>query len=152
MALLRAATRADAWPIRKLIWRVGINPTGLDWRRFVLLVDEDDHLLACIQIKPHGDGSLELASLAVEPACRGQGHARRLIEHMLAGSRPPLYLTCARRLHPLYQRFGFRLLMPEEMPPVLRRLHRLVNAASRLLSRPDSMLVMRWDGPEPMTR
>jgi N-acetylglutamate synthase-like GNAT family acetyltransferase len=146
MVLLRAATRADAWPIRKLIWRVGINPTGLDWRRFTLLVDETDRLLGCIQIKPHGDGSRELASLAVELACRGQGHARRLVEHMLARSQPPLYLTCARGLQPFYQRFGFRRLAADEMPPYLRRLHRLVNAVPGLLGRPDSMLVMRWDG------
>ena len=146
MVSLRPATRADAWPIRKLIWRVGINPTGLDWRRFVVLVDERSRLLACIQIKPHGDGSRELASLAVEPACRGQGFARQLIEHMLARSSPPLFLTCARHNRPLYEHFNFRVLEPAEMPPELLRLYRLVNSYTRLLHRPDAMLVMAWDG------
>lgn len=125
---------------------MGINPTGLDWRRFVVIRGEDGRLLACAQIKPHRDGTRELASLAVTPACRGQGLARQLVEHLLAQNAPPLYLTCARRLQPLYERFGFRRLQPAQMPPDLGRLSRWINGPARLLRRPDPMLVMRWDG------
>ena len=53
MFTLRSATAADFPAIRKLIWQVGINPIGLDWRRFVLAVDEEGRLLGCGQIKPH---------------------------------------------------------------------------------------------------
>ena len=125
---------------------MGINPTGLDWRRFMIVTSEDGRLLACAQIKPHGDGTRELASLAVLPPCRGRGLARRLVEHTLSHNAPPLYLTCARRLQPLYEHFGFRRLRQAEMPPDLGRLSRLVNGPARLLRRPDPMLVMRWDG------
>lgn len=149
MEQLRPAVRADAWPIRRLIWRVGINPTGLDWRRFVVLVDEQGQLLACAQIKPHGDGSRELASLAVIPERRGQGCARRLIDHLQAANPPPLHLTCARRLRPFYEGFGFRVLAPREMPPNLRRLHQLMTGLGRLAGQPEPMLVMRWDGKQP---
>lgn len=138
--------RADAWKIRRLIWRLGINPTGLDWRRFTIIAAEDGRLLACAQIKPHHDGTRELASLAVIPQCRGQGFARRLVEHALAQNLPPLYLTCARHLQPLYERFGFRRLNQDELPPDLARLSRMINGPARLLHRADLMLVMRWDG------
>jgi hypothetical protein len=44
---LRPATRADAGVIRSLIHTVGINPIGLNWRRFILAVDERDVMLGC---------------------------------------------------------------------------------------------------------
>lgn len=125
---------------------MGINLIGLDWRRFFVIRDEDGRLLACAQVKPHRDGTRELASLAVIPACRAQGLARRLVEHLLAHNPPPLYLTCARHLRPLYERFGFRWLRQDEMPPDLGQLSRWINGLARLLRRPDPMLVMRWDG------
>ena len=34
-ATIRKATAADAKAIRALIWKVGINPISLDWRRFL---------------------------------------------------------------------------------------------------------------------
>lgn len=146
MDALRPAVRADAWPIRMLVWRVRINPIGLDWRRFMVLVDGRGQLLACAQIKPHRDGSRELASLAVVSGSRGQGYARRLVEYFQGHQPPPLHLTCARRLRPFYQRFGFRALTPAEMPPNLRQLHRLMSGFGRVVGDPEPMLVMRWDG------
>jgi len=112
----------------------------------MIVASEDGRLLACAQIKPHSDGTRELASLAVIPECRGRGLARRLVEHALAQNAPPLHLTCARRLQPLYERFGFRRLRQNEMPPDLGWLARMVNGPARLLRRADPMLVMRWDG------
>jgi hypothetical protein len=36
---------------------VRINPMDLDWRHFWLVVDQDDSLIGCGQIKPHSDGT-----------------------------------------------------------------------------------------------
>src|SRR5512142_2915329 len=91
---IRKATAADARAIRKLIWRVKINPTRLDWRRFVVAVDEHDRLLGCGQVKPHGDGTREMASIAVQPEQQGQGIGRAIVERILAENELPLYLTC----------------------------------------------------------
>jgi hypothetical protein len=44
---LRAATASDAGAIRLLIFRVGINPRDLDWRRFLVAVDEAGKLIGC---------------------------------------------------------------------------------------------------------
>lgn len=119
---VRPATARDARRIRSLIWQVLINPVGLDWRRFILAEAEDGSLVACGQIKPHGDGTRELASVAVAPAWRGRGAARAIIERLLEKENGPLYLTCRSRLGPLYQKFGFASISWEDAPPYFRRI------------------------------
>jgi N-acetylglutamate synthase-like GNAT family acetyltransferase len=125
---LRPARESDAAPIKHLIRSAGINPMDLDWRRFVVAVDEQDQVIATGQIKPHNKGEiLELASIAVVEEHRGEGLARAIIEHLLKGSSRPLYLTCRSRLQPFYQRFGFRTISYEEMPRFYQRLSRLAH-------------------------
>ena len=141
---LRPALESDAFRIRDLIHRVGINPMGLDWRRFVVVEMADGRFMGCGQLKPHGDGSLELASLAVEQEYRRQGIARALIGHFMAHSPRPLFLMCRPALVPFYEKFGFRVLGTEGMPPYFRRIRRLVRALV-FLSRSDGPSVMRLD-------
>jgi N-acetylglutamate synthase-like GNAT family acetyltransferase len=143
MVHLRPANRADSAAIRRLIHQVGINPTGLDWRRFILAVDEADQMVGCAQVKPHGDGTRELASLAIQPEWRGQGLARLLIEHLLEHNPPPLYLTCRSRLTPLYEKFGFKMLSQTELPPYFKRIARLAGLFGRGLDSQDGLRVMR---------
>ncbi len=104
---IRKATREDATFIRRLIWRVGINPQGLDWRRFVVAVHEHGVRIGCAQIKSHKDGSLELASVAVVPLYRHQGVAETMIQEILKNHNPPIYLTCRSSLVSFYERFRF---------------------------------------------
>ena len=118
---LRPAQRSDAARIRRLIWQVRINPTGLDWRHFWVAVDRKDQLLGCGQLKPHSDGSLELASIAVQPQQRGQGIARAMIERLVAQAARPLYLRCAAPLQPFYERFDFQVITLDEMPASFQR-------------------------------
>lgn len=125
---LRPARETDASTIKHLIRSVGINPMDLDWRRFVVAMDEQGQLIATGQIKPHHKGEiLELASIAVVEEHRGQGLARAMIEHLLKDSPRPLYLTCRSRLQPFYQKFGFRTLTYQEMPRFYQRLSKLAN-------------------------
>ena len=70
---IRSAQEAESAQIKALIHEVGINPTGLDWRRFLVAVDGLGRVIGCGQIKPHGSDILELASIAVSPEHRGQG-------------------------------------------------------------------------------
>ena len=97
----------------------------LDWRRFIVAVDEQDKLIATGQIKPHKGNIQELASIAVVPERRGEGLARAIIEHLLKDSPRPLYLTCRSRLEPLYQKFGFQPITYEEMPRYYQRISKL---------------------------
>lgn len=143
---LRAAGKTESHAIRMLIWRVGINPLGLDWHRFVVVVDDRDRLVACGQVKPHADGSRELASIAVAPECRGQGYARQVIEALQNQHGAPLHLMCASHLQPLYRKFGFRSLQPNEMPLTLSRYYRLMAFFTDLFHQPPPLAIMLWEG------
>lgn len=119
---LHKATAADAAAIRKLIYKVRINPTNLDWQRFIVARDDSGRMLGCGQIKPHKDGTFELASIAVQPAFQDQGIGRAIILELLASSPRPLYLTCRGPLEAYYQKFGFRPVRDDEVPPSFRRI------------------------------
>ena len=124
--ILRSAREGDASAIKHLIRSVGINPMDLDWRRFIVAVDEHGEVIATGQIKPHNKGAiLELASIAVVEEHRGEGLARAIIEHLLKHSPRPLYLTCRSHLQPFYQKFGFQAISYEEMPRFYQRLSKL---------------------------
>ena len=145
MLRLRQASQADARAIHQLIAAEHLNPFGLDWRRFVIAVDPAGEMIGCGQVKLHGDGSRELASVAVIPTWRDQGVARAIIEYLLASQREPLFLTCADRLEEFYQRFGFHTVGQEAMTPYFRRLAFLGGLFFRLARRPGKLLVMRRD-------
>jgi N-acetylglutamate synthase-like GNAT family acetyltransferase len=138
---LRSATEKDFPAIRDLIHRVEINPMDLDWRRFVLAVDGSGKMLGCGQLKPHGQEVVELASIAVEPEYHGQGIARVIIEHLIQRAPRPLYLTCRARLGPFYEKWGFRSIELNEMPPYFRRLARLAKMLNVFFN--EKLLVMK---------
>jgi N-acetylglutamate synthase-like GNAT family acetyltransferase len=142
--LLRPAIETDAPKIRDLIHRVGINPMDLNWRHFVVVEMADGQFMGCGQLKPHSDGSLELASLAVEDGVRRQGVARALIEYFIAYSPRPLFLMCRPSLVLFYEKFGFRVIGLETMPPYFRRIRKLVRVLVFLTGR-DGPAVMRLD-------
>ena len=140
---LRPAREEDAAAIRALIIGARINPTGLDWRRFVLAVTDEDEVIGGGQLKPHRDGSIELASIAVTPSWRGQGLARALIENLLASHQGVLYLMCQSSLGGLYKKFGFETLKEEQMPKYFRRVSKLVGMAELLRKQGETLLVMQ---------
>lgn len=121
---IRAAVQADAATIRRIVRRAGINPLGLDWRRFVV-AEADGQIVATGQIKPHRDGTRELASIATVPSYRNLGIASRVVRTLLAGETGPVYLICEGHRETFYIRFGFRSLPPAEMPLILGWYHRL---------------------------
>ncbi len=124
---------------------MGINPTGLDWKRFIVIVNAEGGVLACGQIKPHGQEVRELASIAVTPEMQGRGLARRIIEHLLSSSPRPLHLMCRSGMGALYEKFGFRAIAYEEMPKYFQRMSKLAGLASILMHSGDSLLVMKLE-------
>jgi N-acetylglutamate synthase-like GNAT family acetyltransferase len=146
MFTLRGATQQDESAIRALIHQVGINPMALDWRHFLLAVDEKDRMIGCGQIKAHFDGTRELASIAVVPEQRGQGIARAVIEQLKAENFPPLYLTCRSELSLMYEKFGFRTLKPEELTPYFKRIWRFAHLIQRLNAEIGQLSIMLWEG------
>jgi N-acetylglutamate synthase-like GNAT family acetyltransferase len=141
--LLRLAQEADSPQIKDLIHKVGINPMGLEWKRFLVAVDAQDQIIGTGQLKPHGSDILELSSIAVEPDHRGQGIARAIIEALLKDSPRPLYLTCVNTLGPLYEKFGFVSLPYKDMPKYFQRLSKLANAMLSIARKGGHLLVMK---------
>ncbi len=139
---LRPATARDAAAVRKLIRDVRINPMGIDWHRFVIAVSGSGSLLGCGQLKPHGGGIVELASIAVDPAHRGLGIGSAIIERLISEAPRPLYLTCRSNLGPFYGKWGFRHLESSEMPAYFARLSRLARLLSRAFRDNETLLVM----------
>lgn len=143
----RRATAQDADAIKALVRSARINPMDLDWRRFLLATSADGELAACGQIKPHPDGTRELASIAVRPAWRGRGAARAIIERLLSDAPRPVHLTCRSGLEPFYQKFGFHSLSSDELTPYFRRIQKLATAMMSVFRDGETLLVMRFDEP-----
>lgn len=139
---IRPATEDEAAAIQKLVRSSGINPTGLDWRRFLVAVSDEETLIGCGQIKPHADGSQELASIAVAPDWRRRGVGRALIEALLDQQDGDLYLMCQSSLGPLYEKFGFSAIEEPQMPTYFRRISKLAGLLEHLRSRGESLLIM----------
>jgi N-acetylglutamate synthase-like GNAT family acetyltransferase len=140
---LRPARESESRQITDLIHLVGINPMGLDWKRFIVAVNDRDEMIGIGQLKPHGADILELASIAVFPEYQGQGVARAIIEFLLKGSPRPLYLMCESSLGPLYEKFGFRGMAYDEMPRYFQRISKLAGLVTTLARREERLLVMK---------
>ena len=143
MITTRHAHETEASQIRDLIHLVGINPMGLDWKRFVVAVNEQGEMIGCGQLKPHGQDVLELASIAVYPEHQGKGVARLIIEHLLNDSPRPLYLMCESGIGPMYEKFGFHPLPYEEMPRYFQRVSKLAGLVTTLAHREERLLIMK---------
>lgn len=140
---LRPAQADDDRVIHDLVQEARINPTALDWKRFVVAEDPRGEVIGCGQVKSHGDGSRELASIAVRPEWRGRGVGTAIIQHLLERDPGVLYLICRSRLGPYYEKFGFRAIEEAEMPRYFRRLARLASLIEALRLMGDEMLVMK---------
>ncbi len=144
---LTPALEADFPAIKALIYETGINPMSLHWQRFrVAKTVEGDQFIGCGQLKPHGDGSTELASIAVAADWRRKGVASAIIEKLMSEGPRPLYLTCVSDNGPFYEKFGFRIVTGAEMTRYFQRLSKIAGLFSALgVMRGKKMLVMRLD-------
>lgn len=131
---LRPATAADQGTVKAMVRGAGLNPLDLKWQRF-LLAELDGRVVGIGQVRHHGDGSRELASLVVEEALRGQGIGEQLVYALMAREQGPVYLFCQNLLETYYARFGFTAATREGLPPKLRRWHRMGNLMASLATR-----------------
>jgi N-acetylglutamate synthase-like GNAT family acetyltransferase len=130
---IRPARQPERWLIIRRILREGLDPTKLDWRRFVMAEGANGSVLGFAQMKDLGRGVQEFGSLIVEPHVRGLGIGAALLRHFAEVTPHPLYLLCGERNIGYYRRFGFRELNGDEMPVPLRRKWRTSNFFTRFL-------------------
>lgn len=148
---VRSATPADADAIRGLVNAARLNPRDLDWRRF-LVAEDRGVVVACAQVRVHGRGSRELASVAVAPGRRGQGIGRLVSEAAIAREPVrPLYLYTESGTESYWARFAFAIIDGDAIPADMRGALRIGRAATRLYGlvtrRRMWLVVMRRDDP-----
>ncbi len=133
--VIREATEGDQAAIRVIIRAAQLNPLSLDWPRF-MVAEDGPEIVGIGQVKPHSDGSRELASIAIIPSRQRQGLGRRIIRALLARETGPLYLVCMDHNDSYYQQFGFRRVDDAAaLPPALRRIYRFGRAATAVAIR-----------------
>jgi N-acetylglutamate synthase-like GNAT family acetyltransferase len=142
---IRSACAEDQSDIKSIVRQARINPFGLDWRRFVVVENHHGKVVGVGQIKPHHDGTLELASLALLPDCRGQGVGRVIVQALLARERRTIYLMCAQKMQVYYVFFGFRRISQPAMPHYFRVVSSLFNMLMLLFGSRERVIVMKRD-------
>jgi amino-acid N-acetyltransferase len=130
--IIRPASADDQFAITEIVRAARINPRDLDWQRF-LLAQWGQDIIGIGQVRPHRDGSRELASIAVVPEWQGNGVGSALIRALLSREAGPLHLICEDSREHYYERFGFKRIDRHATPPYFRRFMR-VAAVLRLLS------------------
>ena len=115
--LLRHTVETDMPKIIDLARRAELSMSSLEshWKRFVVVETDEGEIIGCGQLKPHIDGTRELASIAVAKPYRRQGVARMVVEHLTGQTSRPIYLICLSHMGPFYERFGFRSIGPAGM-------------------------------------
>ncbi len=142
---LRSALESESAQIKDLINLVGINPMGLDWKRFLVAVDDGGQVIACGQIKPHGQDIRELASIAVDPAHQGKNIARAVMEQLLSVTTRPVYLMCISKMENFYIKFGFKAIPYETMPGYFQRISNIFRIADVVRRSGEELLVMKME-------
>lgn len=139
---IHPAVESESAQIKNLIHLVGINPTGLDWKRFIVAVNDGGQVIACGQVKPHGADIQEMASIAVSSAYRGGGIARKIIEELLSKTSRPVYLMCMGHNGPMYEKFEFKSIPFEQMPRYFQRIQKVFAIADVFRKTGEEFLVM----------
>jgi len=136
---LRAATADDQHTIRRFINTARLNPMHLDWPNFIVAEEiglsiGDVQIVGMGQIKPHPDGSRELASIAVLSTHQRLGLAALIIQTLLAHENGAVYLYCGDTMPAYYTRFSFVEVSASALPASIRRWFRLWRTAIALLT------------------
>src|SRR5258706_13117744 len=114
---IRAATENDQPAIRRLIADVRLPRMNLQWPNFVV-GEEDGERVGMGQVKSHGDGSHELASIAILPKRQGQHIGTAVINPLLAREAGAvLHLSVRRDLKGCYDHSGVKHVEPRAYPP-----------------------------------
>lgn len=143
--LLRPAYRSDQNLIKVMVRRARLNPFGLKWERFTIAENKGGEIVGCVQLKPHGDGSQELASLVVSRPWRRLGVGSRLVSAVKTQADGELWLMCRQSLVTYYRRFGFEAVHDvSAMSPYFRRIWQLARLLHVFTSEANGLAIMHW--------
>jgi N-acetylglutamate synthase-like GNAT family acetyltransferase len=130
---IRPAGAGDQAAITDLVRQARLNPRDLDWRRFVVAV-EVERVVGVAQVRLHGHGTREVASLVVESSHRRSGLGSKLVETLIADTPGTLYLMTRRETEGYFARFGFQAVAAASTPADFRRQFRIGQIATAIFS------------------
>lgn len=143
--IVRRARANEQWSIRWIVWRAGINPIDLNWRRF-LVAERDGKVVGVGQVKSHWDNSRELASISVIPSQQARGIGSCIVRALMEREQSTLYLTCRAPLESYYARLGFKRIGNAQAPPYFRRILKWLHIAAQIpiIGERAQILVMQY--------
>ncbi len=101
----RKARKADLPRIVELSSSLGLDYPGMEGDDLWVCEDDGGRIAGAVALKRHPD-CLELCALGVEPAARGRGMARALVEALMAEAPGPVYLATV--IPGFFETCGFR--------------------------------------------
>ena len=139
---IREARADDDALIKQMIRQARLDPTKLLWQNF-LLAEVNGEVVGIGQVRHHADGARELGSLVTKKGYKGKGVAGQIIAALEERNPRPMYLFCASKMEPFYNRFGYHTVQEaRELPWALRRKYRLAQLMRLFGVR---VLIMRKD-------
>lgn len=139
---IREARAEDDTLIKQMIREARLDPTKLLWQNF-LMAEMDGQVVGIGQVRHHADGARELGSLVTKKGYKGKGVAGAIIAALEARYPKPMYLFCASKMEPFYNRFGYQTVQAaRDIPWAMRRKYRLAQILRVFGIR---VLVMRKD-------
>ncbi|MDM9380123.1 GNAT family N-acetyltransferase [Chlorogloeopsis sp. ULAP01] len=145
--IIRKATSADIWLIRRLVLSAKLDPTQIRWQQF-WVIECDTKVVACGQLRNFTDAQ-ELGSLVVAPAWQNRGLGSYLTQHLMNSATQPLYLEClGKRLAKFYSHFGFVPVSWGDLPRSLQSKFRISELGRKLRIVPVVFMQHREQGIE----
>jgi len=136
-AVVRRARPDDQPVITAMVRRARLNPSGLQWDRFVV-GERDGRAIGVAQLRQYPDGTKELASLVVEPGERQHGIATQMVDALLADETRAVYALIDQRFVSHFVRWGFDQVNPTRLPRSLSRTYLIGRAVTTVGS------LLRW--------
>lgn len=130
---IRPARPEDQETIVAMIRQAKLNPRNLHWENF-LIGETNGQIIGIRQVKIHSEGTREVASGFVLPEYRRQGISACLMNELLTRETGPLYTMVDEKRAPYYERFGFRRVAVDQLPPDFRREYRIGRFVTALIS------------------
>lgn len=128
---IRRAGPKDQPQIAAMVRRAHLNPSKLEWSRF-MLAEYEGRPVGVAQVRVHPDGTRELASLVVDRAMQGRGVATRMVDALLAEEKDDVFTLIDQRFVRHFERWGFSAVPATSLPRYLKRTYRIGSVVTTL--------------------
>ncbi|DBA82923.1 hypothetical protein WJX77_002683 [Trebouxia sp. C0004] len=152
--IFRQATAEDLVDIKRMVLKERMNPLGLPADRFIIAEDAEGKVMGFGQLQQQPNAEhvqfLELRTLIVTDAARGQGVGSAVVKHLLetpAAMTTDVYLSTLGSSIPFYKKAGFTLVPIRQIPRAMW-FEALAGSVVASLVAQDRLVVLMRAAPE----